>query len=159
MSQIVVTALINQPQQAVWDAWADFGGIEQFHPGVKASNIISIQKTGIGTVRRCEFYDGSAIEERLNVVAAPSDIGWTMTKAPGPLKSGDALVHLEARGPSQTLAIFTLVYTMKMGPIGALLGATVVKSAMKKALGGLMKGLEDHLKTGKRVGKNGVLAA
>ncbi|GAB4140651.1 MAG: hypothetical protein Tsb0016_07920 [Sphingomonadales bacterium] len=159
MPQVVVSALINQPQQAVWDAWADFAGIEKFHPGVKASNIISIQKAGTGTVRRCEFYDGSAIEERLSVVAAPSSIGWAMTKAPGPLKSGDALVQLEARGPNQTAVIFTLDYAMKMGPIGALLGATVVKGAMKKALGGLLKGLEDHLKTGKRVGKNGALAA
>ncbi len=157
MPEVIVTSVIPHSQQAVWDAWADFGNIDIFHPAVKSSRIIGGPPNGRTAARRCDFYDGSSIEEQITVFNPPSSIGWALTAPPGPIKKGDALVQLEAQTPTQTRVTFTLTFTMKLGPVGWLLGVLVVKGAMKKALTQLLKGLDDHLTTGKRVGDKGVL--
>lgn len=159
MLKVVVSRNISASQQDVWNAWSDFGNIDKFHPAVKSSTIIGGPTTGTGAMRRCKFYDGSSIEERINVHKPLSAIGWTLTVPPGPIKRGDALVELRASSPSETIATFTLTFTMKMGPLGWLLGNLAVKGVMKKALNQLLKSLDDHLRTGDLVGKDGVLQA
>ncbi len=159
MPTVIVTTILPHSQQAVWDAWANFGNVDMFHPAVKSSRIIGGPSSGRNAARRCDFYDGSAIEEKVTVFDPPYSIGWALTKPPGPIKKGDALVELKAQSPSQTRVTFTLTFSMKLGPVGWLLGVGVVKGAMKKALIQLLKGLEDHLATGKRVGDKGVLEA
>lgn len=143
--------------EAVWHAWADFGAIERFHPAVKTSRLIGGPNEGTGAVRRCDFYDGSIIDEELTVFQPMTRIGWNMLNAPGPLKSGQALVTLESHGAVQTRVTFELSFKMKLGPIGFLLGNSVVKTAMTKTLTGLLTGLDDHLRTGRKIGKGGGL--
>lgn len=159
MPKVVVSRIISAPQQAIWNTWSDFGNIDKFHPAVKTSTIIGSPKDGKGAMRQCEFYDGSSIKERITVHNPLSAIGWMLTTPPGPIKRGDALVELQPRGPSETIATFTLTFTMKMGPVGWLLGNLVVKRVMKKTLNQLLQGLDDHLRTGQRVGKDGLLQA
>lgn len=157
MAQLAISRTVPHSIDAVWRAWADFGGIERFHPAVEKSRIIGGPSEGTGAIRRCDFYDGSMIEEKLTVFQPMTRIGWEIVSAPGPLKSGEALVTLERRDPAATHIEFVLNFRMKLGPVGVLLGNTVVKAAMKKTLTSLLRGLDDHLRTGRSIGQAGVL--
>ncbi|WP_298257973.1 SRPBCC family protein [uncultured Litoreibacter sp.] len=64
---IMVSQTVNAPLETLWESWADFGGIYQFHEDVVRTTILT-QTTprGVGAVRRCELVDGkNMIEERV----------------------------------------------------------------------------------------------
>lgn len=58
---VLVKAGINQ----VWDIVSDMGGVYKYHPLVKKSPVLSENAVGIGATRRCEFYDGSSVVEKI----------------------------------------------------------------------------------------------
>jgi energy-converting hydrogenase Eha subunit C len=60
---IVVRSKTDRSQDEAWWLLQDFGGIGQYHPIVKTSELLTSQVKGVGTKRSCEFYDGSTIEE------------------------------------------------------------------------------------------------
>jgi len=64
---IVVFETVAAPLQAVWESWADFGGIDKFHKDVLRTTILTSSiRCGVGAVRRCELADGkNDIEERI----------------------------------------------------------------------------------------------
>lgn len=67
---IVVSQVVDAPLEAVWESWADFGGIYKFHDDVSRTTILTAAvPRGVGAVRLCELADGrNEIEERI--------VGW-----------------------------------------------------------------------------------
>jgi ligand-binding SRPBCC domain-containing protein len=140
---IVVEKRISAPQSIVWNYWDQFGDIEAFNPGIKKSEIIGRQATGIGARRRCMLTDGNTIEEKLTVYDPPNRIGWELTKLLGPMKSNSVDVQLFRVSDDQTKVVITSQYKMKFGPIGFILGQLVVKNILNKAFVQMLDGLDE----------------
>lgn len=76
-ADIVVSQLVDAPLEALWESWADFGGIYKFHKDVIRTTILTeTVPRGMGAARLCELADGrNEIEEQI--------VEWTHMKKLG----------------------------------------------------------------------------
>ena len=132
-------------QDKVWEAWADFGGIAEFHPGLKRSPIIRGPESGIGSTRSCEQHDGVAIEEKITVFEPQSKISWKLETPPKPLKAGDVTVRLESIGSDKTRVFMDFDIQMGMGPLGSVIFQLFAKRVIRKNLTKVLAGLEAYI--------------
>ena len=153
MTAITSKVWINAPKQQVWQALADFGNISIFNPAVPNSYLTSDQTSGVGMTRHCDLaLAGASIEERV--------IEWTEgqsmqieiyegKKSP-PFQRAVASIHVTTENGG-TVVEGTLEYTLKFGPVGALMDSMMVKSQFKNAWQGLFAGLKHYIETGEEV--------
>jgi uncharacterized protein YndB with AHSA1/START domain len=144
---------IHAPVARVWAAWAAFDGIADFHPDVARSPALNDIPSGVGAERECHFHDGNSIKERVTDSRSERrleieiyDVG------PFPFKTANSEITLAPRGANETEVTFAMHYVPKYGPVGWLLAKTVLNAQVAKALDGVLKGLDDHLRTGKNAG-------
>ena len=69
-----------------------------------------------------------------------------METEPMPLKEGYGEISLQPHGKNQTLVRWAMDYRVKYGPIGWLLGQTMMKAMMGKVLDANLKGLADKVR-------------
>ena len=153
MTSITREIRINAPKEKVWDALANFGDIYTFHPGVPKSYSTNNQSGGKGATRHCDLGGGSSIEERVIEWKDGESMAieiYDGKKAP-PFKRAVATLAVREAGPNATIASGTIDYTMKFGPIGALMDTLIVKSQFSKAWAGIFAGLKHHVETGETV--------
>ncbi len=150
MSTITREVLIDASPQKVWAALADFGNIYLFNPNVPQSYLTSEQTAGVGTTRHCDFnMMGASVEERI--------VEWQENKSmkvdiyawknlPGIKKMTAALKLDEVNGRTRLQG--TMEYTLKYGPLGKIMDASMMKPRNTKAWEGLLAGIKRHLETG-----------
>lgn len=143
MSYIQETGLINAPIEKVWDVIKDFGGIHKIHPTIKSSPLVEgKQPKGLGAERVTNWNDGQGYEVEFRNF--------------GIVDIGHAEINLEPH-QSKTELTFTIRYTTKFGPLGAVVGKLMMKPMMKSILRKFFINLNKHMETGKFIGKNGKL--
>jgi uncharacterized protein YndB with AHSA1/START domain len=158
MSQVVLEHTISAPLSKVWDALADFGGIHKFHPGVDRSPIINDKGTGCGAKRTCHFYQGMAITEEIIEFKPGESLTIAVPEPPMPVEDMRTIFAVQQLGPTQTKVIVEMSYRPKLGPVGALMNAVVLRGRIRSLVGKVLEGLQRHLETGAYIGKNGVAA-
>ena len=152
-----VTRTIHASSDRVWDAFDNFSGIAAFHPAVERSPALNEIERGVGAQRECHFYGGGSVKE----VVIESQPGRQLKveiyeMGPFPLKKAIADIDLMPKGDN-TDVTFTMNFTPKFGPLGWLMGKTVMKSKFSKIFDSVLKGLDDHLRTGQLIGRKGEL--
>ena len=154
MSKVSREVRINAPKEKVWEALADFGGIQIFNPSVIKSYTINSKNEGVGASRRCELnIPGSHIDERVTEWVDGEKMVieiYDGKKAP-PFKRAFATISIREDGPNTTIATGVIEYKLKFGPIGALMDVALVKPQFGKGFGGLMAGLKHYVETGESV--------
>ncbi len=143
---------VNAPKEKVWKILADLGGVQSFHPGVKKSYYTSDAKEGIGAARVCELLPMGKVEETAvewhEGESFVLDIA-SIEKAP-PFKKALGYISVSEEG-SETLVSMELEYSMKFGPIGALMDIMMVRSQFKKVVPGILQGLKHYTETGEEI--------
>lgn len=154
MTKITREIRINAPKEEVWPTLADFGNIYKFNPTVPHSYSTNAQSGGLGAMRHCDLnIPGASLEERVIrwVDGEEMEIEiFDSTKAP-PFKTAFATISVRSEGENASVARGTIQYTMKYGPIGALMDLLVVKPQFSTAWAGLLAGLKHHIETGEKV--------
>jgi uncharacterized protein YndB with AHSA1/START domain len=154
MTKFTREVRIHAPKEKVWAALADFGNIAVFNPTVPISYSTNNLHSGKGATRHCDIgTGGSSIEER--VVAWQEGESMTIDiyagkKAP-PFRQAQATIAVREAGADVTIVRGTLEYSMKFGPLGALMDALMVKPQFGKAWTALFAGLKHHIETGEKV--------
>jgi hypothetical protein len=69
-----------------------------------------------------------------------------------PMKHFKAVLSTTPTNSNSTKVTITMNYTMKYGPLGYIMGATIVKSQMKRIVGKAQAGMDRHLATGATIG-------
>lgn len=154
MATVTREIRINAPKEKVWDVLADFGGIQVFNPTVPKSYTTNGQNSGVGAQRHCDLSQaGASLEERITewVDGEKMVIEIYETKKTPPFKRAFATISVHESGPNATTVRGTLDYTIKFGPLGALMDVVMVKSQFGKAWGGLFAGLKHYIETGEEV--------
>jgi hypothetical protein len=159
MSQLEITRVISQSPEKIWSILKDFGGIYRVHPMVERSPIINGKASGLGAERRCEFYDGSTVEE---VVSGYREGTWMevkITKGSLPLNDIIAAFNLTKTRDGHTQLNVVVDYTPKYGPLGKAMNALMIRRRFKRLFGEVITGIELHAATGVVVGRDGIEAA
>ena len=156
MSDISRKIRIDAPVEQVWKVVSRFGDIEEFNPGVPKSYLTSEQSAGIGSTRHCDLtIPGASIEER--VIEWEENRLYSVEIYDGekvpPFARATASFELKGDGDG-TEVDFTLAYTLKMGIIGRLMDALMVRRQFAKTAEGIVAGLKHYCETGQTVGSD-----
>ncbi|MEM7126537.1 MAG: SRPBCC family protein [Chloroflexota bacterium] len=154
MSKVTREVRINAPKEKVWDILADFGDISVFNPSVPNSYLTNDQNGGVGSQRHCDLAaSGASIEERIVewVDGEKMVIEIYEGKKTPPFKTAFASISVHEAGPNASIVRGTLDYTLKFGPLGALMDMALVKPQFGKAWEGLFAGLKHYAETGQAV--------
>lgn len=153
MSTIALSITIDAPQDPVWEALADFGGVATWNPSVKSSQLTSEATEGVGITRQCRLAPMGVVRERV----VEWDAGRSMAieiyendNIPG-FRRGLAVITLEPVGPDRTRVSCRMEYTVGLGVVGATANTLGMRRLFHRSLSRLLAGLKYHVETGRPV--------
>lgn len=143
---------INAPKNVVWAAVADFGGIYKFNPGVSKSYSTSSNNEGVGASRHCDLLPLGNIEERVTEWKDGEYYKLEIYDGQGlpPIENIQATIGIHEDGDA-IVAYMKMQYESKLGIIGALMNAAMLKSQFTKTVEGILAGLKHYAETGEEV--------
>jgi hypothetical protein len=149
MHEVQVTRTIGIPADEAWKILDDFGGVYQYHPEVDHSPVTNGVTSGLGAERVCHFDNGGKITERITGYEPGRGFTVEITD-PGtfPLHRAVAHFRVETDGAERSSVHCTMRFQPKFGPVGWLMGKTVMRAQFRKILTSVLAGLETHAKTG-----------
>jgi hypothetical protein len=143
---------INMPTHKVWPILADFGNICHGHPAVRKSRVTSVQISGVGATRHCDFtMMGGSAEERVTEWVEGQTVTvevYELRKMPG-LKTVKLRLDIAPNG-NTTVLTGTMTYSMK-NAFFDLINTLVMKSMNTKLLNGILAGHKVYIETGELV--------
>lgn len=142
------TMTINASSEAVWHVLARFMHIDEFAPKIRSVDALTEWHSGIGARRRCVFEDGNSVVEEVTEWQDNRMYRVRLSEIePLPLMEAFAELSIQPKGASQTKVVWSVDYKMKFGPLGWLMGQTVMRMATSKIVDGNLKGLEEQAKS------------
>ncbi len=116
--------------------------------------------SGLGAQRVCHFQDGNQIMEDITAYTPGREYEVEIID-PGnfPLKRAVARLAVEPLADERSRVSFHMAFRPRFGPVGWVMGKTVMTTQFTKILGRVLAGLEEHAKTGEVVGGKKAAAA
>jgi len=154
MATATRSSTINAPIERVWPVLADFAGTYRWNPVVLASHAVGDQSSGLGARRRCEFNDDGSkwLEEEIIAFDATRH-RYTLQLMQGtempPVDNVQVQISADSATPSTTEVTMTATL-LGRGPLQKVV-AGVGSLALRRVLGQLMAGLQQHVDTGREV--------
>ena len=141
MPEFTITRQIDAPVENVWAVLDDFGDIQRWNPGVKASELTSEGPVGEGTTRHCDFAPMGAVNERIDAYQPNQRMTVNIHEASKlPISSAIADFNI---APMDGGTQLTLNYSYNLNFMGRLMKRTTDKQ-MRKGIGGLAKSLQEE---------------
>ncbi|KAB1186714.1 MULTISPECIES: SRPBCC family protein [Haloferax] len=158
MHTVTQRRTIDAPLDDVWAVLDDFGGVANYNPSIERSFITNDVETGEGATRQCDFYGGASIQER--ITSYEPGVGYDVDfvdVGSFPMKEMRASIRVYEVDAETTDVEMVSRFVPKYGPLGWVMAKLMAESRMERTLAGVLEGLEDHVRTGKPVGQDGVL--
>ena len=144
--------VINATPEAIWAELSRYMHIDEICEGIERVDALTTGEDGLGSKRRNHFAgdNGSMVEE---VIEWNPNKGYKlrlseMTKFPA--KEATAFITLNPVG-GKTRVTWGMDFRMKMGPLGWLMGQTMLKMMMRKVIAGNLKGLADKVQSNETI--------
>jgi|TARA_B100000809_G_C14935465_1_gene458451 uncharacterized protein YndB with AHSA1/START domain len=153
--QVYVSRQISLPAEDLWRHLSDFSGVARFHPFVETADQLSASNEGVGARRKCNFYDGKSVVERVIEWEPGRRLKVELSEMNLPVKWALAEMSLSSINDHETEASISMVFQPKFGLLGALMGVLMMKPMMRKIFSQVLHGLEHHARTGEVIGKGG----
>ena len=149
MINIERTVDIDASAEQAWSVLGRFMHIDEFHPRVGQVDVLSEATSGLGASRRCHFKDGTSVVEKV--------IDWQEGRAYSvelsgfsmPLNKAIATFAIAPLGPNRCQLKMGMNFEVKYGPIGWLMGQTMMRKMMGSLFLVILRGLEDRVVNGK----------
>lgn len=151
--RVEVKMRVNFPAKKVWEVLGDFSSIERFSPNVKKSPILGEKSSGLGTKRKCDFYDGTSVIEEIIDYQDGKSFKVELTEFSMPLKSLYAEMKVEGVDANASDISMSMDFVVKGGPFGWLMGFFMIRPMMKGIIKKVLTGLAYNSATGKLVGE------
>lgn len=136
---------IAAPVDAVWQAVAgDLTAVQRYNPMVSSARVLGDLREGVGAVRRCELSPRGFVEERVWEWLPGKAIGLEVTASGWPIVLMRWRTELTAQGDT-TRVSQEMSYRLKLGPLGALLDALVMRRKLDAAIRDVFANLERHV--------------
>ena len=141
MPEFTITQHINTPIETVWEILDDFGDIQRWNDGVKASELTSDGPVSQGSTRHCNFVPFGAVNERITGYE-PSQRMTIYLYETFKLPISDATADFRLAGAADG-TVLTINYSYTLNRIGRAAKAYTDKQ-LRKGLGGLATGLQQE---------------
>lgn len=139
--------VIDASTDAIWAELSRYMHIDEICEGITHVDALSVGDNGVGSKRRNHFAggNGSMVEEVTE---------WTVNRGyklrmremtSFPAKEATAFITLEPVG-SKTRVTWGMDYRMKFGPLGWLMGQTMLKRMMGKVIDSNLQGLANKVR-------------
>jgi len=135
------THTIDATPEAVWEVLGRFMHIDEFAPLITSVDALTDGEDSIGSKRRNHFENGTSLVEE--VTAWKPNQSFTVElsdMAAMPLHEAHSEVSIEPKDGRSNVK-WTFDYRVKYGPLGWLMGQTMMKMMMGKIIDGNLKGL------------------
>jgi carbon monoxide dehydrogenase subunit G len=140
------TLEIDATPGAVWAVLGRFMHIDEFAPLVKSVEALTDGENRVGSKRRCHFDDGSSIVEEVTEWETNRRYRVRLSEtASMPLHEAYAELSIEPLNTRRTQVKWGMDYRVKYGPLGWVLGQTMMKIMIGKIFDGNLKGLSDRV--------------
>ncbi|WP_120632780.1 SRPBCC family protein [Ruegeria sp. EL01] len=139
---------IDATQDAVWAVLSRFMHIDEFAPQITSVEALTDGEVGIGSKRRNHFANGTSLVEE--VTGWSPGAGYTVQlsdMAAMPLHEASSEIRI-ARTGGKSKVTWTFDYRVKYGPLGWLMGQTMMKMMMDKIIDANLHGLADKVRAG-----------
>ncbi len=139
---------IGADAEAVWAVLERFMHIDEFAPQIVSVDALTSGETGVESKRRNHFQNGTSLVEE--VTAWRPEEGYTVQlsdMAAMPLHDASSEIRIDTRGRGSVVT-WTFDYRVKYGPLGWLMGQTLMKMMMGKIIDANLKGLADKAMAG-----------
>jgi len=138
--KITVKRTADAPLEDLWIYLADFSNIARFHPMLNSSHYIEGPTTlEVGSVRQCDFQDGSVLKEKVSDCKEGSHYSIDIVESSMPVKDASATLGLRPINASKTETYMSI----KMTPKNKLMQPMMYLMFKFKVIPGILKGLED----------------
>jgi uncharacterized protein YndB with AHSA1/START domain len=139
MPESTTTRHINAPVGDVWEILHDFGDIQRWSAGVKASHFTSEGSVGEGATRHCDFSPMGGVNERVDRHVPNERLTVNLYETfKLPISSAIADFKIETDGEGTAL---TIDYSYTPNLMGRLMRGQTDKQ-MRKGMGGVAKDLQ-----------------
>lgn len=141
------THTIDATPEPIWAVLGRYMHIDEFAPLITSVDALTDGEDGLGSKRRNNFENGTSVVEEVTAWN-PGD-GFTVKlsdMAAMPLHQASSQVHITPTG-SRSKVTWTFDYRVKYGPLGWLMGQTMMKMMMGKIIDGNLKGLADKVRS------------
>ena len=149
MGSFTTSVRIDAAREQVWAVLSDLGSIYKWNPGIEHSFATSDEATGDNAMRQCDLADGGFLRERAFNWSEGEGFTIEVYETSLPLK--ESFVDFRATPEGDTTVVeLKMDYTLKYGPIGALLDAAFAGRQARSGMADLLTGLKDYVETGKQ---------
>jgi ligand-binding SRPBCC domain-containing protein len=148
MTVLETSIRIDATPDRVWRVLASLDALDRYDPGVKKSEVISTAREGTGAERKRELAPGGWFKERVAEWKPSTSLSFELFECTLPVRRLHHRYELGADGDA-TVVRQRMEYALKLGPIGTLLDALVVRRKWRAGIDGFFAGLKEFVETGK----------
>ncbi len=148
MIHVLKQRTINAKPDAVWQLLADYMHDDEFCPLVVSVDPLTEGKDGMGSKRRNNFANGTSIVEEVTAWEEGRSMRVLMSEMGSiPMKEAFAEISIEPMTGGRTKVNWGLKFRAKYGPLGWLMGQTMMRMALGKVIMGNLEGLAEMVAT------------
>lgn len=144
MSSLHHETLINAPIERVWQVLCDLESVRFYNPLVETVQIVSPNKSGVGSARHCVFKDGKFAKERVTASVPNQSISFDLYEHQWPLTYMRWTNRLQQEG-AQTRLIADTEYAPSMGLMGKLMDTLMMKRQFGKIIAQSLAQMKAHI--------------
>lgn len=141
------THVIDATPEAVWAVLGRYMHIDAFAPLITSVDALTEGEDGLGSKRRNHFENGTSVVEEVTVWKPGQGYTVKLSEMNAmPLHEASSAVSVKSNG-AQSEVTWTFDYRVKYGPLGWLMGQTIMKMMMGKIIDANLKGLADKVRS------------
>ncbi len=148
-----MTTLTNQitiaaRRGAVWQALTDLDLLDQYDPGVRSSQLVGEQASGLGAQRRCDLRPAGWFIERVAVWRPEEALAFELVTCSFPVSSlrhDYTLTQAAGHTGARTVVTQVMTYELKYGLAGQALDVAVMRRQWDRGIKGFLHGLQQHV--------------
>ena len=148
-----MTTLTNQitiaaRRGAVWQALTDLDLLDQYDPGVRSSQLVGEQASGLGAQRRCDLRPAGWFIERVAVWRPEEALAFELVTCSFPVSSlrhDYTLTQVADHTGARTVVTQVMTYELKYGLAGKALDVAVMRRQWDRGIKGFLHGLQQHV--------------
>lgn len=142
--------VIDASPDAIWQVLSRFMHIDEIAPLITSVEALTTGAPQVGSRRRCHFKDGGSLVEEVTDWQPGRGYRVRLSETdPMPLKEAYAGLRITPERAGRARVDWGMDYRVKYGPLGWLLGQTMMKMMMGKVLEGNLKALAENVSSGR----------
>ena len=146
MIQFQRNRTIHATPDAVWAVLGRFMHIDEFAPLIDSVDALTDGEDGTGSKRRNNFANGTSVVEEVTAWEPGRRYRVRLSEMDAmPLHEAHAEISVGTAADGHSTVTWSFEYLVKYGPLGWLLGQTMMKMMMGKILDANLKGLADRV--------------